>query len=134
MLLFFRLQKLDHHVCAQISSTHSSKCTRISSTTSSNFLYHFLEFARICSNSPHSIPKIIFAIILLLTKLVSNAKIARFNDKIPRNHGKLPLNLAILTLLTNFANNKIILIGNIIFRHYFAVNKTSEQSQNGKIQ
>jgi hypothetical protein len=57
---------------------------------------------------------------------------ARFNDKIPRNHGKLSLNLAILTLLTSFANNKI--IGNIIFRHYFVVNKTSEQCQNGKIQ
>jgi hypothetical protein len=31
--------------------------------------------------------KIIFTIILLLTKLVSNVKMARFNDKIPRNVG-----------------------------------------------
>jgi hypothetical protein len=38
------------------------------------------------------------------------------DNKIPRYSGKLSLNLAILTLLTSFANNKI--IGNIIFRHY----------------
>jgi hypothetical protein len=53
-------------------------------------------------------PKITFAIILLLTKLASNVKLARFNDKIPRNHGKPSLNLAILTLLASFVNNKII--------------------------
>ena len=50
----------------------------------------FIDFSRKFSRffpQTQETPKIIFTIILLLTKLVSNVKMARFNDKIPRNVG-----------------------------------------------
>jgi hypothetical protein len=76
LLLHFRpLQDLPHDLLQDLLHFCSS------------FLRRFLNFANI---------------ILLLTKLASNVKMARFNEKIPRILGIFSSNLAILTLLASF--------------------------------